>query len=52
MATVSAGKGYTVALDTTGGLWVWGNMAQSGALGLGEKDGVKVKNARQPTQIE
>ena len=31
---------------------MWGAIGPSGALGLGEKDGNKVKNARTVTQIE
>ena len=52
IATLSAGKGYSLALSETGQPWVWGNMPASGAIGLGEKDKVKIKNARSPTQIE
>ena len=50
--SISAGRGYSLAVDTSGELWVWGAIGPSGALGLGEKDGNKVKNARSVTQIE
>ena len=50
--SLSAGKGYTIALSETGEVWVWGSMGQGGAIGLGEKDGSKVKGARQPTRID
>ena len=50
--SISAGRGYSLAVDTSGELWVWGAIGPSGALGLGEKDGNKVKNARTVTQIE
>lgn len=52
VATLSAGKGFTVALSETGQPWVWGAMGASGAIGLGEKDNVKIKGARTPAPIE
>ena len=50
--SISAGRGYSLAVDSAGEVWVWGAVASGGALGLGEKDGNKVKNARGVAQIE
>ena len=50
--SVSAGRGYSLAVDSAGEVWVWGAVGSGGALGLGEKDGNKVKNARSVTQID
>lgn len=50
--SMSAGRGYSLAIDKSGELWVWGAIGQGGTLGLGEKDGNKIKNARTVTQIE
>ena len=52
VSSLSAGKGYTIALSEKGEAWVWGTMGQGGAIGLGDKDGSKVKGARLPTRIE
>ena len=52
VASLSAGKGYTVALSDNGEVWVWGTMGQGGAIGLGDKEGSKVKGARLPTRID
>ena len=41
--SLSAGKGYTVALSDKGEVYVWGSMGAAAAIGLGERDGVKVK---------
>ena len=52
VTSLSAGKGYTVAIAKGGEVRVWGSMAAHGAIGLGEVNGLKVKNARQPTRID
>ena len=52
VVSLSAGKGYTIALSIDGEVWIWGTMGQGGAMGLGEKDGSKIKAARQPTRID
>ena len=46
----NAGPSLIIGLGAYKGgeLWVWGAIGPSGALGLGEKDGNKVKNARTP----
>ena len=52
VVSLSAGKGYTIAISETGEAWVWGTMGQGGAIGLGDKDGTKLKGARLPTRID
>uniref|UniRef100_A0A6S9VAX5 Uncharacterized protein n=1 Tax=Chrysotila carterae TaxID=13221 RepID=A0A6S9VAX5_CHRCT len=51
VVSVSAGKSFSVACDGGGGVWVWGVMP-NGALGLGERDGAKVRSARLPTLVD
>ena len=54
---VAAGRGYSMALDRDGGVWVWGAIGAGGALGLGGKEGgggdvIALKSARAPTKID